>query len=71
LSLSKLQKRINRRTEPIVREAIETLKIPDLSGDQRFAFGYLIRGLMVSRIGYLIEKHKVKLLIEASGAKKT
>ena len=69
--IDQLQKRINRRTEPIVRETIEALMIPDLSGDQQYALGYLIRGLMVSRIGYLIEKLKVKLLVEASETKKT
>ncbi len=69
--IDQLQERINRRTEPIVREAIEGLKIHDLHEDQRFALGYLIRGLMVSRIGYTIENLKVKLLVEAGGAKKT
>jgi len=54
-SLSGTQDEINKRITPMIDYIMEILELEGINKAQRFAIGYLIRGLMVSKITYLIE----------------
>jgi hypothetical protein len=56
--LTTIQREINRRIVPTIDSVMETLELEDLHGAQRFAIGYLIRGLLISKIAYMIEAFK-------------
>ncbi len=56
--LTTIQREINRRIVPTIDSVMETLEFEDLHGAQRFAIGYLIRGLLISKIAYMIEAFK-------------
>ena len=42
----------------VITDIIELLEFKDLNDSQEFAIGYLIRGLIISKITYLIEASK-------------
>jgi len=48
------QRNIYRTIESMVRDVIEIMEFEDLSESQQFSIEYLIRGLVISKITYLI-----------------
>jgi len=53
--LEDTQKEINIKVIPVINELFDALRIRDLSGAQEFAIGFIIRGLIISKITYMIE----------------
>ncbi len=53
--LEDTQKEINIKVIPVINELFDALGIRDLNGAQGFAIGFLIRGLIISKITYMIE----------------
>ena len=56
--LSESQKKIYKTIDSMVIEIMETLEFDELNETQKFAIEYLIRGLVISKITYLIEAFK-------------
>ena len=52
--LNPKQKNIFLSIESMVRDVIEIMEFEDLTDSQRFSIEYLIRGLVISKITYLI-----------------
>ena len=52
--LNPKQKNISLSIESMVRDVIEIMEFDDLTDPQRFSIEYLIRGLVISKITYLI-----------------
>jgi len=53
--LTAIQKEINKTIVPTINSIMDILELEDLHGAQRFAIGYLIRGLLISKIAYMVE----------------
>ena len=53
-ALNPKQKNIFLSIESMVRDVIEIMEFDDLTDSQRFSIEYLIRGLVISKITYLI-----------------
>ncbi|MBF0510405.1 MAG: hypothetical protein HQK57_15970 [Deltaproteobacteria bacterium] len=53
--LTAMQKEMNGKIAPVVDETIDSFGIRGMTGSQQFALGYLIRGLIISKIIYMIE----------------
>lgn len=53
--LTTIQMEINKKIVPTINSIMDLLELEDLNGAQRFAIGYLIRGLLISKIAYMIE----------------
>jgi hypothetical protein len=53
-NLNPKQKNIFLSIESMVRDVIEIMEFDDLTDSQRFSIEYLIRGLVISKITYLI-----------------
>jgi len=59
--LTSVQKDINLRFEPVVRQVM-ALIVPDAaSSAQRYAIAYMLRGLMISKITFMIEGFKNRM----------
>ena len=56
--LTESQHEIFERIDSVITDIIELLEFKDLNDSQEFAIGYLIRGLIISKITYLIEASK-------------
>ena len=61
-NLSKDQREINLRVVPVIQQVFEILNIENLSDAQTFAIGFIVRGLIISKITYMIEALKNKLV---------
>ena len=59
--LTSSQKAINEQVVPVIEEIITSLHIKGLKPSQEFAINYLIRGLIVSKITYMIEALRSRL----------
>jgi hypothetical protein len=59
--LTATQKAINEKIAPVINRIFELLDIRDLDSSQEFALNYLIRGLIVSKITYMIEAFRSRL----------
>jgi hypothetical protein len=59
--LTATQKEINEHIVPVIRKILESFQLRELSEAQEFAIGFLIRGLIISRITYMIEGVKNRL----------
>jgi len=59
--LTATQKAINEQISPVINRIFELLDIRDLDSSQEFALNYLVRGLIVSKITYMIEAFRSKL----------
>ena len=57
-NLSGIQGEIHMKINPLIRDIIEIFAFKEINEDQRFALEYLIRGLVISKITYLIESFK-------------
>ena len=53
--LTVTQEEINRKIVPMIRNIMAIFELEDINKAQRFAIGYLIRGLVTSKITYMIE----------------
>ncbi len=53
--LDEVQHAIHQLVLPVVQQALEKMRILDLDEDQRFAVNYLVRGVIINRITYIIE----------------
>jgi hypothetical protein len=59
--LTATQKAISEKIAPVINRIFELLDIRDLDSSQEFALNYLIRGLIVSKITYMIEAFRSRL----------
>lgn len=53
--LSELQKEIHQRVLPVVNRIIRTFAFENISRTQEFGLGYVVRGLIISKVTYMIE----------------
>jgi len=60
--LTSAQKQMNNMIAPVIEDIFKTIDTASLDKSQQFAVGYLIRGLMISKITYMIEKMKNQLI---------
>ena len=56
--LTSIQKEIHARVYPVIREILNSLYQEEMSSAQKFAVGYLVRGLFISKTIYMIEFYK-------------
>lgn len=56
--LDETQKEMNRQIAPVIEEMLASSPVRDLNGPQKFAIGFLIRGLIISKITHMIESCK-------------
>ena len=59
--LTSTQKAINEQIAPVIKRIFELLDIRDMDSSQEFALNYLVRGLIVSKITYMIEAFRSRL----------
>ena len=64
--LTTIQKEVNKTISPMISSITEILEFEDINWDQRFVIEYLIRGLMISKITYMIEAFKGRLKKQTS-----
>jgi hypothetical protein len=60
--LSVSQKEIFLKVSPVVEQIIAAFAFEKLNDPQKFALGYLIRGLLISKITFMIEASKNRAL---------
>jgi hypothetical protein len=58
------QKEINRVTVPLVERVIHQFEFRELENEQKFAIGYFVRELLISKIIYMVSQLKNQGLIE-------
>lgn len=68
--LDEIQKEIHNYIVFTLNKIVSTLKLSKLTKEQIFAIECLIRSLLVTRIGYAIEKHIAKNLLEILGTER-
>ena len=68
--LTLTQTKINDKIEPVMERIVRLFEFKNSSGEQEFAFQYLLRGLFVSKITFMIELKK-NLEFKAIAAAKT
>lgn len=56
--LTEIQGEIHLQINPLIQEIINIFEFNEITEDQKFALEYLIRGLVISKITYLIESFK-------------
>ncbi len=56
--LTRVQKDINHRFDPVVRQVLGVLVPESATQAQRYAISYILRGLMISKITFMIEGYK-------------
>jgi len=59
--LTAVQKAINKEIDPVIKRIFELLDIRGLDSSQDFALNYLIRGLIIAKITYMIEAFRSRL----------
>ena len=59
--LTPVQKAIHHRVAPVIKEIFESLLMKDMGGAQEFALNFLIRGIIISKIAYMIEAFRCRL----------
>ena len=59
--LSSVQMKIHEQVVPVIGEVIRSLRMKNLDGSQEFALAFLIRGIIISKITYMIEAFRNKL----------
>lgn len=53
---------MNRKIVPVVNQVFQILQIDSLNESQAFAIGFIVRGLIISKVTYMIEALKNKLM---------
>jgi len=56
--LTPLQREIHGRIAPVIEQVYEALALKNLNESQHFAIGFIIRGLIVSKMVYMVEAMK-------------
>ena len=56
--LTESQREIYITIDPVIKDIMELLELDEFNDAQRFSIEYLIRGLLISKITYLIEAFK-------------
>ena len=56
-----IQEQIHCMITPVIHEIFETLNLDCQTASQRFTVGYLIKGLIISKITYMVEILKNRL----------
>jgi len=59
--LTRIQKDINQRFSPVVREVMSLIVPESASPSQQYAISYILRGLMISKITFMVEGFKNRL----------
>ena len=59
--LTPVQKEINMRVVPAINKAYDSLQLRNLDRDQEFALYFLIRGLIIAKITFMIETLRSRL----------
>ena len=59
--LTRVQKDINHRFSPVVREVMSLLVSESASPAQQYAISYILRGLMISKITFMVEGLKNRM----------
>jgi len=59
--LTRVQKDINQRFSPVVREVMSLLVPESASPAQHYAISYVLRGLMISKITFMVEGFKNRM----------
>ena len=57
-NLTSAQREITEKIEPVINRLMRLFEFESLNKAQKFAVGYLIRGLIISKITYMIEALK-------------
>lgn len=57
-NLTSAQKEITEKIEPVINRLMRLFEFEDLNKAQKFSVGYLIRGLIISKITYMVEALK-------------
>jgi hypothetical protein len=57
-ALTGVQKDINNRVEPVIRELLDGLGLANPTEEQKFAVEFMIRGLLITKITYMLELGK-------------
>jgi hypothetical protein len=63
-NLTVIQDEIYHRIDPVIENIFEILNFEQLTESQRFSLEYLIRGLIISKVTYLIESFRNRLIEE-------
>lgn len=66
--LTDSQKEINHKVAPIIDQIIRMFEFQETNGAQEFAVGYIVRGLFVSKILYMIERMKNQQISKGDSA---
>jgi|GEM_PF-640786 predicted transcriptional regulator len=56
--LTEIQKQIHSGVSPVIKKILDLLEQERMSPAQQFAVGYLVRGLFISKVIYMIEFYK-------------
>ncbi|MBN1291735.1 MAG: hypothetical protein JXB48_07835 [Candidatus Latescibacteria bacterium] len=59
--LTPLQIEINNKIVPVIQQVIEAFKAKNMTDSQNYAIGFLVRGMIIAKITYLIELFKNKI----------
>ena len=62
--LTEIQDKIYRRIDPVIEDIFEILNFEQLTESQRFSLEYLIRGLIIAKVTYLIESFRNRSIEE-------
>ena len=60
-NLTPLQIEINNKIVPVIQQITESFQIKNINDSQSYAIGFLVRGIIISKITYLIELLKNKM----------
>jgi hypothetical protein len=59
--LTPVQKDINARAVPVINKVFDLLRMKKISNDQEFAVYFLIRGIIIAKITFMIEAFRSRL----------
>jgi len=59
--LTPVQKDINTRAVPVINKVFDLLRMKKISSDQEFAVYFLIRGIIIAKITFMIEAFRSRL----------
>jgi len=59
--LTDIQKEIHARINPVIEKVFHSLEMRDLDCNQEFALYFLVRGIMISKLVYMIEAFKGRM----------
>ncbi len=60
-TIDNTQEKIFQQVLPVINDIHNTLGLEDLNDSQKFAVGYMVKGLIISKISYMLEVLKNRL----------